>query len=250
MREEELRIMKRVLAVLACLFVCQGCNPWKTTKTVYKDYINPAPELCLDVNTACSPTELYQASVFGPVDTRLDSLRETLASRDDFPGDKWFETTRQKYPWLGVLTAVDSTGDILVNEVESSGVPVELFLEHGDAWNDRRPRMVVAGDHNGSRVFLGTPFFRGTSFQGVLIAGFDPALVAGFSPQPEKLGIIADGTSAWLGKGVSGHGGVLETDWKQELEKNIRGELTSESGDVVWLGRRYGDKWIVYLISM
>lgn len=242
--------MKCVVAVLACLFVCQGCNPWKTTKTVYKDYINPAPELCLDVDTTCSPTELYQASVFGPVDTRLNSLQETLAARDSFPEDKWFETTRQKYPWLGVLTAVDSTGDILVNEVESSGIPVESFLAYGDAWSDRKSRVVVSDGKNGSRMFLGTPFFRGTTFQGVLIAGFDPALVAGFSPQPEKLGIIADGTSAWLGKRVSGQRGILEIDWREKLEKDIRGELSAETGEVAWLGRRYGDKWIVYLVSM
>ena len=242
--------MKYIVAVLACLCLCQGCNPWKTTKGVYKDYVNPAPQLCLDVEKTCSSEELYQASVFGPVDMRLDSLREALITRDSFPGDKWFEATRQKYPWLGVLTAVDRTGDILVNEAQSSGVPVQMFLDYGDAWNDRRARMVVSTQASGSRIFLATPFFRGTTFQGLLVAGFDPALVAGFSPEPEKLGIIADGTSAWLGKGVSQDAGLFEKDWKMRLERDIRGTYSAEAGDVAWIGRRYGDKWIVYLVSI
>jgi predicted small secreted protein len=249
-RKEDLRIMKHIVAVLACLFLCTGCNPWKTTKGVYEDYINPAPELCLDVNETCSPDELHQASVFGPVDIRLDALQENMVSRDSFPGDRWFAETRRAFPWLGVLTAMDMTGDVLVDAAEYNDLPAEAFLQYGEAWNDRAPRMVVDSTGGGLRVFLGTPFFRGTTLQGVLVAGFDPELMAGFSPAPDSLGIITDGAPAWLGAEVAYTVSATEPDWDRMLASDVRGRIAAGTGDVAWLGRRYGHKWIVYLVSM
>ncbi len=242
--------MKYIVALLACLCLCSGCNPWKTTKGVYKEYINPEPRLCLDVQAACTPGELRQASVFGPVDIRLDALREGLSARDSFPGDRWFEETRGVFPWLEVLTAVDMTGDVLVQDAVNSEIPVDRLLAYGDEWKDRDTRMVVASGADGVRVFLGTPFFRGTTLQGLLVAGFDPELMAGFSPAPDSLGIIADGAPAWLGANVADGAGSVDSSWKEMVASGVRGRISAGTDDIAWIGRRFGNKWIVYLVSM
>lgn len=252
--------MKRLTTLICLLALCgfglTGCesagkawdSTWSSTKDVYKEYINPDPEVDLGMKDWTN-TEEKVAALFTPVDRPIQELALFLNRQDRFPGEAWEEDLFKRFPWISGMEVVGLDGDVFLKRPESSMKPLvfEPVLEQGEELRDRRLRSHVDMNPLGPEVYLATGMFKGNDIAGAIFVHFDLRSVLDFCPNPGELVILNPEHVVWSGADKQVAEQLHAEPWAEILADEVEGEIEAGERSFVWMTRYLGDRQLVYL---
>ena len=245
--KEVVSCMRRVLLVLLCLSFSCGCTVAKTGKKMYQEYVNPRPQVDLTIQAEEESAPPDFASLFVPVDTRLNALERDLSIQDTYPPDAWFDGFMQRYPWLGSLAAVNAKGEVLFQKQAANPGNIPYASLCAGDWKTRDPRAAVVGDESGKRICLTMPFFKNNIWKGCLVASFLPKDLVVYSPRSESLVLLsAEKEVLWAGKYAERIDTLADQPWTDFLTEQVSGEITAYGQQFFWLGRTFSGTWLIY----
>jgi hypothetical protein len=244
--------------VLICLLalLLSGCSTartaWDKTTDVYDTYVDPKPEIDLQRRSGLSRQEQLLAVQFSLMDQQLENVLRTLAPQDRFPDSAWFEDFMQNFPWITAILAMDTQGQILARhpEVPLKTVQAEPLLEHEWSMLNRELQGSAQDTPLGPEMIIAGPFFRDGSWQGLIVAHFDPRSLVEFSTDPEKLVLLASGELLWTGISPEATQEILNAPWQNILKGNVQGKWSTETDTFAWISRPIGSLHLIYAVSL
>lgn len=243
---------KLALILLLATVAVMGCA--KVTKT-YRwvlGGINPNPEITLEPSTFSEESEERLAMLFTPVDRQIQSLQREVDSQTSYPERDWFGMVFSRYPWVGGVMIVESTGEIIDRQPEFNLKPLDFspLLEVGEAWNDGRMRAHVQATDLGAEVFLANSYTRDRSWIGLTIVHFDFRSLMRFCPAPEEL-VVFSPAAVLSAQGQEEYAErLLDAPWERILKSSVQGqiELAEQNVTFTWLARVLGGEYIIYAV--
>lgn len=244
-----------VCAVLAATLCMQGCSTWKdslkTSKRVYKEYINVDPTIDLEKQDYSTDEEKLSV-LFSPVDKNLEKLTIHLNRQDTVPSEKWIEGLFSTYPWISGVLACDLEGNLVMQRPDAGMKPINiapLLAEDPEEYRSRSLRAYVDETPLGPEVYVATPLFRGNDPVGLLAIHFDLRKLLEFCPEPQNLMVFTPAQVLWAGahKGLTQQ--LLAQDWENILKEDVSGTMDIEEQEVLWLVRRIAGTQILYAVE-
>jgi len=240
--------MRRVLLIFCCLSLSCGCSMVKSSKKWYREYLNTSPtvDLTVQAEQECAPLDF--ASLFVPVDTRLNAFGRDLAAQDTYPTDQWFDMFMQRYPWVGSITAVNIKGEVLDQRVNGEPKDADYAALCAGDWKNRQPRGSFETGESGTDIFLTMPFFKDTNCKGCLVARFSPKDLVRYSPHSESVVMFGPRQEVlWAGQYADRIDGLVDHPWSDLLKEQVSGEITAYDQKFFWLGRAFAGTWLIYV---
>ena len=220
----------------------------KSSKKWYREYLNTSPtvDLTVQAEQECAPLDF--ASLFVPVDTRLNAFGRDLAAQDTYPTDQWFDRFMQRYPWLGSITAVNIKGEVLDQRVNGEPKDTDYAALCAGDWKNRQPRGSFETGESGTDIFLTMPFFKDTNCKGCLVARFSPKDLVRYSPHSESVVMFGPRQEVlWAGQYADRIDGLVDHPWSDLLKEQVSGEITAYDQKFFWLGRAFAGTWLIYV---
>lgn len=249
--------MPRALIVFLALILPAGltaCSVWEdtvyVTQSAYdatKDVVNPDPEIDLDYSGCDDPSQAKLARLFAPVDTPLGAMVRFLSDQDTYPPADWIEMFFQRYPWVHSLIVVDADGWMLDRIPHDPIKRIDSPLHYEATWRETFLQTVIDHPALGPEFYIGTPWFNGPEFGGLIIASFDPRVLFNFCPAPEELVILQPGGGAWTKSKGLDTAPFMDIPWAEMLEDDVNGELEIGGREYIWLVRYVGHDPYIYL---
>ena len=244
------------LGLLALLFFLTGCSTiqsaWDKTADAYETYVDPKPEIDLDRRPGLSRSEQLLATQFSLMDQHLEEALRTLAPQDRFPPSDWFNGFLERFPWMTAVSAVDTQGRLLVSRPETplKNIAVEPLLEREWSMFQRGLQGFVEETPLGPELIIAGPFFRDGTWQGLIIAHFDPRALASFATESERLVLLTPETLLWSGVDQDTARKITEAPWENILRDRVHGRRSAETKTFLWLSRPIGALHLIYALAL
>lgn len=245
-----------ILALVACaLFAASGCDTvkpyWKSTKKMYKEYVNVDPTIDLNDLGTSDPTVLKFAELFTPVDAQLEYLLRALSAQDAPPESEWVQNVMTSFPWLTGLAELSPTGSVVRRQPSFSIKNVDFapLAEFENLYKQRKMAAAVSVTELGAEVMIAKPLYVENDFVGILVAHFDAASLAKQSPEPGKLLIMSPGEALWSGDDQSAGQAMSQLKWKNILKSNVTGQDTVGGRKFQWQARAVAQTYLIYAIE-
>lgn len=245
----------RLLLLCALALLVSACDTvrgaWDKTTGLYETYIDPKPQLDLQRDEGLSKKERTLAMQFSAMDRQLELLMRTLAPQDTFPTSAWFNETISRFPWLTAIMALDTRGEILTRYPDPplKNIQVEPLLEREWSLLERGLQGFAQDTPLGPELIIAGPFFRDGTWQGLLVAHFDPRSLIGLSTSPENLALLTSKTLLWSGLDQEATRELTEAPWEDILKGRVQGRLSTSSNTFVWIARPLGSLRLVYAVA-
>lgn len=220
----------------------------KSSKKWYREYLNTSPTVDLTVQAEHEGAPLDFASLFVPVDTRLNAFGRDFATQDTYPADQWFDMFMQRYPWLGSITAVNMKGEVLDQRVNGEQKNADYAALCAGDWKNRQPRGSLGGDASGTDIFLTMPFFKNNTCKGCLVARFSPKDLVRYSPHSESVVMFGPRQEVlWAGQYADRIDALMNHPWEDLLKEQVSGRIIAYDQEFFWLGRAFAGTWLIYV---
>jgi hypothetical protein len=244
------------LSLLTLLISLAGCSTiqsaWDKTADVYETYVDPKPEIDMDRRPGLSRNEQLLATQFSLMDQQLEEALRALAPQDRFPPSAWFGAFLDRFPWMTAVSAVDAQGRLLTSQPETplKTIAVEPLL--GREWSmlQRDLQGFVEETPLGPEVIIAGPFFRDGTWQGLIIAHFDPRALTAFATASERLVLLTPETLLWTGVGQETTREITEAPWENILRDRVHGRRSAETRTFLWLSRPIGALQLIYALAL
>lgn len=250
-------MLKRVfLALAACAVLasagCDTVKPYvKSTKRLYKEYINVDPSIDLKNPGIDDPSVRKLADLFTPVDERLEFLLRSLSAQDLPPSPDWCQGLMDAFPWVSGMAVLTDTGAVTYKLPSYTLKPVDYapLLEFEKLYAARKMAAAVEASDLGAEIMIAKPLFADNEFKGLLVVHFDPGNLARFSPEPGQLIMVAPGATLWSGDDSGAAQALAQMKWKDIFKSNVAGEQRIGGVNYLWQSRYVAQQRIVYAVS-
>ncbi len=249
-------LQRVVLALMACvLFAATGCDTvkpyWKSTKKLYKEYVNTDPSIDLSQTGDVSDTERKLASLFTPVDEQLEYLLRTLSAQDLPPEREWCQQVVDAFPWLTGVAVLDAGGSPLFKMPSFSLKPVDFApLQDFEAlYKARKMAAFVAASELGTDIMIAKPLYVDNDLKGLLVAYFDAASLARVTPEADQLYMAAPGVALWNGDDPGAAQALAQMDWKNILRSRVSGDQMLGGKRYLWQARAVAQIRLIYAVA-
>lgn len=242
---------KWLIAVMAAILLT-GCGMWDKTQDAYFEYVYPTPEVDLKMPGLAEKEEGRLARVFYPPDRQLTALLRHLKTQGSYPEEgAWFKSTVRRFSWVDGAVAVDKKGEVLSRYPQEGVKKIDFarYCPEEVGPGDWQIKARVQETAFGPEVVLARPFFKGSKWQGMLITHFDPRIFAQLSPYAPEMSLVMDGNVLWSGKLKDLDGFLEQRPWEELLADGVSGRFNAKGKELLWLSRRAGDNWLVYVIA-
>ena len=244
------------LVLLALLVSLVGCstiqNAWNKTTDVYETYVDPKPEIDLDRRPGLSRNEQLLAAQFSLMDQQLEEALRALAPQDRFPQATWFSAFLERFPWMTAVLAVDAQGRNLSSHPETplKSISIEPLLEPEWSMLHRGLQGFVEQTALGPEVIIAGPFFRDGTWQGLIIAHFDPRALVAFATASDRLVLLTPETLLWTGVDQDTTREITEAPWERILRDRVHGRQSADNQTFLWLSRPIGALQLIYALAL
>jgi hypothetical protein len=211
--------------------------------------VDPDPEVDLEDTDLLDESETRLATLFGPVDQRLGDLGSTLDAMESLPPAGWFRNLRERYPFVDVAVATDLRGDVIAGEGldEAGSAALLALLERGESLDEKRILLVeTVEEANGARMYVANRLIVDNVWKGLVVASFDWAELAAYSPNPAELLVLTPEKLVWSGEWDASDAPLQKFDWMDIIDDSVAGELESDGTEFTWLVRYLGEERIIY----
>ncbi|WP_045222954.1 hypothetical protein [Desulfonatronum thioautotrophicum] len=233
-----------------------GCSTvrsaWDKTTEAYETYVDPRPEIDLDRRPGLSRAEQSLAMQFSLMDQNLEEALRALAPQDRFPSSGWFADFLERFPWMTAIVAVDTQGRPLTGQPETPIKTIDPapLLEREWSMFQRGLQGFTQDTPLGPEVIIAGPFFRDGTWQGLIIAHFDPRALVSFATAPERLVLLTPETLLWSGADQVTTRHIMEAPWERILRDRVHGRKSAEIDTIRWLSRPIGDLQLIYALAL
>lgn len=239
------------LAITACGKSQMIKDSWKFTNRQYRNYLNTPASLNMDDKGSCEPYELALGDAVMRVDSQLHRLVRTMENSDGNPDQNWVMRMMESFSWLSGVALVGPDGSLIARYPEEYPKPFDVapLLEADPKQKIGDLRAYVQQTEFGPEVYVANPVYGGEALRGLVVAYFDPRVLATLSQNPSN--IIIASSSGVLWSGALGAGTVVhQQDWDTLLKKASCGTLGSGQGGFFWTTRYLGNLPLVYAVPL
>lgn len=248
-----------LLALVAVgLSISIGCSQsqtvkdsWKFTTRQYRTYLNTPAELNLDDKGDCELYELALGEAVLNVDGELHRLIRAMENSDHNPNQAWVMSMLQRFPWLTGVALVDGSGTLVAQYPEHFAKPFDAqpLMEADPKQPMGALRAYVQTTPAGPEVYVANPAFGNEEMRGLIIALFDPRVLATTSADPGAFVIASPAGVIWAGS--FGDGSAVAThNWEETLKQKSCGLIGTPGSDFFWTTRYLGNLPLVYAVPV
>ncbi|MDR1946056.1 MAG: hypothetical protein LBQ51_02675 [Desulfovibrio sp.] len=225
-------------------------DSWKFTRRQYTAYLNTPATLDIDDKGGREGYELALGEAVSSVDAEIVRLIRAMENSDNSPDQQWALQMIQSFPWISGVALVG--GDGVVN----ARYP-EYFAKEFDAGPlleadpKQRPGMLrayVQMDKSAPEIYVGNPVYAGEEMRGIIVAHFDPAVLASLSPDPGAFSMITPAGVVWPGRFAGG--AAAGEDWEAILKERSSGLTGVGESAFFWITRYIGNLPLVYAVPV
>ncbi|MFW5735305.1 MAG: hypothetical protein ACOCWR_09620, partial [Oceanidesulfovibrio sp.] len=110
----------------------------KTFKGLYKEYVEPDPQVVLDAKEFGESEERKLAYLLMPVDEKVWELIRFADGEDTLPTEDWFRRLFERFSWISGVMVLDENGETRFQHPidYNRSVDVEALLALGDPTSD------------------------------------------------------------------------------------------------------------------
>lgn len=241
-------------------------NTMKSGTRMWKDVMEPNPQIQLDVTEFSEAEERKLAALLKPVDEQVYQLTVYMDGEDKLPTEHWFRRLFERFPWISGVMVYDRLGTVQFQHPMDFSKPVDAqaLLALGqpkegetvtgpdgnatapEPWADHRLRALASDSPLGAEIFVAQPVFRDNRFEGLVVVHFDPRNLLKFCPTPEELMILTQKQVIWTSKYHDAAATMATLPWPDILASEVYGSMRVHDRDFFWLGRKLGHFSLIY----
>ncbi len=246
--------------VLSCLAMASGCASsvdeessggiWKTTKQLYKEYLNTPAAVDLGDKGPCEDYEICLGGAMAEVDMQLRDLQKVMDNSDRAPDQRWVEGMMRRFPWLSGLALTDKAGTPMARFPEHGmkDFNVDQLLEPGKNQRPMALRACVVDSPLGPEIYLGKPVFAGGEFRGLVVAHFDIRSLLSVSKDPGAFMIASPYGLLWPGVYDADSTPVPNQDWADLASGSTKGTVSNSNGTFYWTSSYFANMPLIYAL--
>ena len=249
-------LLFRLILIAMLMPLMPGCstmrNAWDKTTNAYETYVDPKPEIDLERRPGLSRNEQKLAMQFSLMDQRLEEALRMLAPQHSFPSPAWFNEFLERFPWMTAVQAVDTQGRMLAShpEVALKTIASEPLLELEWSMLQRELQGFAQETPLGPELIIAGPFFRDGSWQGLIVAHFDPRSLVAFATASEQLLLLTPETLLWSGVSPETSQEILGAPWERILRDRVHGRWSAQNETFLWISRPIGALQLIYALAL
>ncbi|GAB7080709.1 hypothetical protein [Megalodesulfovibrio paquesii] len=258
----------------------------KSGTQMWKDIMEPRPEISLDPSEFGEAQERKLASLLKPVDEQVYQLTVYMDGEDKLPPESWFRRLFERFSWISGVMVLDRFGNVQFQHPVDFSKPVDTaaLIALGDmtekerkrweeysekvreerargkggdenataepetapVWLDHKVRAMSNDSSMGPEIFLAQPVFRKNEFDGLVVVHFDPRNLLKFCPTPDELMIMTQKQVIWTSKYHDAAASLATVPWSEVLANEVYGSLRVNDRNFYWLGRDIGRFSLIY----
>ncbi|AGW14261.1 hypothetical protein DGI_2526 [Megalodesulfovibrio gigas DSM 1382 = ATCC 19364] len=249
-------------------------------KQMWKDLLEPRPELVLDPAAFGEAQERKLAALLKPVDEQVYQLTVYMDGEDKLPPESWFRRLFERFSWISGVMVLDRSGSVLFQHPMDFSKPVDTaalialgeptekerqrymaYMEQQDrpaeenateesleppVWLDHKVRAMSNNSTMGPEIFLAQPLFRKNDFDGLMVVHFDPRNLLKFCPSPDELMLMTQEQVIWTSKYHDAASTMSTLPWADILATRVYGTVQAHDRNFYWLGRNLGRYSLIY----
>ncbi|MDQ7032045.1 MAG: hypothetical protein Q9M37_04925 [Desulfonauticus sp.] len=232
---------KKLLVLLVFGVFLTSCAVGRKAKEFYRQYIYPKTTVNLKEKPEINVCVDRFASYLTETDGRLENLLEDLNVQETLPGDMWAESMFKKYPWLTAIEVVSHSGENIFQYPKGVDIKQLKFSQlWSKAGNLGQINFQVCSSPLGPEFVLYKKIWTSKANL-LLIVHFDVNLFFKRTECTKSIEIFVSNRCIWPKsnrlKGVN---------WDALLQERTYGRLDKDGKMWWWLGRKIGDKWLIY----
>lgn len=246
-------VFSRFVLLVLLLLSVSACSTLhstaKETKKLYKEYVEPTPEVDLDYADAGEQYEVRLAQLMMPVDERIHNLRQFIDGTDQTPSNEWFQKLFSSFPWISGVMVVDTQGIPSFQyppEAALRPLNIQPLLDYGEGWSDHKIRGYAELTDMGPEVYLASPLFADNLWSGLVVVHFDPRRLMENCPSPDELYIVSPDAVLWSGNSEPAGKALSCKPWRDILHDDVYGETPVGGGNFYWVARYLGHYYLIY----
>ncbi|MDL2267490.1 hypothetical protein LJC46_05835 [Desulfovibrio sp. OttesenSCG-928-G15] len=226
-------------------------DSWKFTNRQYRSYLNTPAQLDMDDIGSCEPYELALGDALMRVDAQLHRLVRSMENSDSNPDQGWVLRMMNDFSWLSGVALVGPQGEQIARYPEDYPKPFDVtpLLVADPKQKIGDLRAYVQQTEFGPEIYIANPVYGGETLRGLVVAYFDPRVLAGMSRDPNNIMIVGPNGVLWAGnQGASTV--VHQQDWEQVLKNKSCGTLGDSKTGYFWTTRYLGNLPLVYAVPL
>lgn len=244
-----------IIALLGTLGLVSGCGTsvWKSTKDLYTEYLNPPASIDYGDKGTLSEAEAALAVRMRGIDSQLSLLERHLENADRSPSPESVALLFNQFPWISGFAAVDSTGDVLVQEPPMGLKELDFsrIVETGSRGNTVRGlRAMVQDTPLGPEVFAAVPVYNSAELMGLVVTHFDMRALVPFGQQPEDMVVLSPEAVLWPGRFAMESTPLLGKDWRSMVKSSVTGTVSNDTGNFLWVARFLGAEPLIFAVPI
>ena len=247
------RIRPRLLSLLAVFaLLVPGCthveSVFKDSKDFYYTHINRPSKLDVTDRTILEASERGLVQRMMVLDDELVKLEKALDAFAAPPDGEGASTFLRRFPWLSGLSMVapDGTLGASIPPVPLKQLDYSPLLETAPKALPRDLRSFVQDTPLGPEIVVARPFLSEDQLQVLLVASFDFRALLPYVASPDDLVVRSADTLIWCGDLDYNATPMAGIDWPSYLKEHSYGELSNDSGTMIWVSRYIGGKPLVF----
>ena len=247
------RIRPLLLCLLPALVLAlPGCSMvegyYKDSKKFYYKHINTPATVDITDRTVLEDDERGLAQRMMALDNELIRLEKALDAFATPPDGQGAAELLRRFPWLSGLAMVapDGTLGASIPPVPLKQLDYTPLLTTAPKALPRDLRAFVQDTPLGPEIVLARPFLQEDQLQLFLVASFDFRALLPYVSSPGDLVVRSADTLIWCGDVDYEASPMGKVEWASLLKEESSGELSNESGSMVWVTRYLGGKPLVF----
>ena len=239
-------------SLVGCEFSSQSA--WKSTKSLYSEYLNPPASIDYGDKGSLSDAEAALAIRMRGIDRQLTRLERRMENADRAPSPQMVSQLFGEFPWLSGFAAVDAaSGTVLVQEPPMGLKQLDfqpLLEQKGRGNRDRALRALVQDTPLGPEVLVGVPVYNSLDLMGLVIVHFDLRGLVPTGVQPEEMVVLAPEAVLWSGRFDIASTPLAGRDWRALTRSQTSGTVSSDNGQFLWMARFIGTEPLIFAVPV
>ena len=247
------RIRPLLLCLLSSLVLAlPGCSVvegyYKDSKKFYYKHVNTPSTVDITERTVLEDGERGLAQRMMVLDGELIKLEKALDAFATPPDGQAAANLLRRFPWLSGLAMVapDGTLGASIPPVPLKQLDYSPLLTMAPKALPRDLRSFVQDTPLGPEIALARPFLQEDQLQVILVATFDFRALLPYVASPGDLVVRSADTLIWCGDIDYDASPMGKVDWPALLKEESHGELSNDSGTMLWITRYLGGKPLVF----
>ncbi|MDK2921838.1 MAG: hypothetical protein PWR24_1395 [Desulfonauticus sp.] len=223
-----------LVILLGCSWAKKG---WRTTTSLYKEYVLPTTRVDINKPVEGETSELEFAAFLERSDARLQEFLQEFSVQDTFPTEAWAKQIFLRFNWLNKIEVRDEKGEVFFTYPKENLKQVNFSYLAKDLKKLKGLSATLQDTILGPEIALFKPIYTDKKVKLLLLVHFDPRSLI---PQEfkERVNLYFDFKLVYRG--------IAQEIPAPKKVFTPFGELALDGKKVLGLSRKLGQTWFTY----